>query len=105
MNDVEDLRQRNNEFSTNYHAQSGTSFTVIKNNVISVVNIDRTNNAAVAAAAEVAVADWKATVPIVRRTTRSAEQVPLNTGDECDEPDDEGGSSCLLHATTLTLPT
>lgn len=81
--------------------------TVIQDIVISAVNIDMTNNAVAAEVVEVAVAvaDWKATVPIVRRTIRSAEQVPLNISDERDEPDDEDGSSRLLHATTLMPPT
>lgn len=74
---------------------------------MSAVNIDTTSNAVVAAAAEVAAAvvDQKATVPTGRWTVQSAEQVPLDTNDECDEPDDEDGSSRLLRATTSTLPT
>lgn len=56
------------------------------------------------AVAVVAVADWKATVPIARRTIWNAEPVPLGITDERDVSDDEDGSSRLLHATTLTLP-
>lgn len=70
--------------------------------VMLVVSIDMTSNAAVAAAAEVAV-DWKATVPIGRWTVRNVEQVPLDINDEGDGPD-EDGSSRLSRVTTLTLP-
>lgn len=79
---------------------------MIVDNVMSVANIDdMTNNAVVAApAVAVVVAGWKAMIPIARRTVRSVEQVPLDINDEYDEPDDEDGSSRLLHATTLMLP-
>lgn len=80
---------------------------MIVDNVMSVANIDdMTNNAVVAAPAmAVVVAGWKAMIPIARRTVWSVEQVPLDINDEYDELDDEDGSSHLLHATTLTLPT
>lgn len=71
-----------------------------------VVNIDMANNVVVAMVVEVVVAvvDWKTTVLIGRWTVQNAEQVQLDTNDECDEPD-EDGSSYLLRATTLMLLT
>jgi len=75
---------------------------MIEDNVISVRNIDMTNNAVVAV---VAVVDSKAMILIVRMLLQSAEQFPLNISDERDEPDDEDDSLRLLYATTLMLPT
>jgi len=64
------------------------------------------NNVVVAMAVEVAVAvvDWK-TILIGKWTVQSAEQVQQDISEECDEPDDEDGSSYLLRAMTLTPPT
>ena len=73
---------------------------------MSRVNIDMANNVVVAMAVEVAVAvvDWK-TILIGKWTVQSAEQVQQDISEECDEPDDEDGSSYLLRAMTLTPPT
>jgi len=64
---------------------------------MSVVNIDMANNVVVAMAVEVAevVVDWKTIVLIGTWMVQSAEQVQLDTSEECDEPDDENGSSYL----------
>jgi len=67
-----------------------------------MVNIDMANNVVVAMA--VAVVDWK-TILIGKWTVQSAEQVQQDISEECDEPDDEDGSSYLLRAVTLTPPT
>jgi len=67
-----------------------------------MVNIDMANNVVVAMA--VAVVDWK-TILIGKWTVQSAEQVQQDISEECDEPDDEDGSSYLLRAMTLTPPT
>ena len=69
---------------------------------MSMVNIDMANNVVVAMA--VAVVDWK-TILIGKWTVQSAEQVQQDISEECDEPDDEDGSSYLLRAMTLTPPT
>lgn len=80
-----------------------------------VVNIyDTANNNAAEAVVAVAVAEVltvverTATDPIVTRTIESVERTamgPLGISDECDAPDGEDGSSCLLRATTSTPPT